>query len=113
MQIIKKQLILSPFDYFSTHLKIINPLLPVHLTPKEIELLANFMMLNGSISEDRFGSTGKKIIMNKMNIGPAGISNYLRSLKQKGFISGNDILSVLYPENEQQGYNFKLIKNEK
>ena len=113
MQIIKKQLNLSPFDYYSTHLKIINPLLPVNLTTKEIELLANFMMLTGSISEERFGPTGKKIIMSKMNISSAGISNYLRSLKQKGFIIGNDILSILYPEERQQGYNFKLIKNEK
>ncbi len=111
MHIIKKQLSLSSFDYYSTHLRIINPLLPVHLTPKEIELLANFMSLNGSISEDRFGTTAKRIIKNKMKIQSAGISNYMKSLKSKGFINGNNIIAILYPDKNEQLYNFKLKNN--
>lgn len=112
--IIKKVLELNRFDYFITHLKIINPVLPVQLTPKEIELLANFMILEGSIANDRFGTTGRKIIKEKMDIGAAGISNYMKSLKEKGFITkDNEILPILFPENKEQFYQFKLInKNE-
>ena len=110
MMIIKKVLELDRFDYFSTHLRIINPVLPIQLTPKEIEMLANFMSLEGSIAEDRFGTTGRKIIKEKMGIGNAGVSNYMKSLKQKSFITeDNEIRPILFPGNEQQLYQFKLI----
>ncbi len=109
---IKKTMSLSRLEYFSTHLRIINPLLPVTLTPKEIELLANFMSLDGIIASDRFGTTAKKIIKERMKIKAAGISNYMKSLKNKGFIINNEILPILFPNGHEQTYQFKLINNE-
>lgn len=107
--IVRKTLKISTLEYYSTHLKIINPLLPVQLTPKEIEILAHFMSFNGSISNDRFGTTARNIVKKKMNITTAGVSNYMRSLKNKSFIIGNDILPILFPENGEQLYQIKLI----
>jgi DNA-binding MarR family transcriptional regulator len=110
--IIRKTQKLSTLEYYVTHLQIINAILPVKLTPKEIELLANFMSLNGSIAEDRFGTTGRAIVKSKMNITTAGVSNYLKSLKDKGFVKQNDILPILFPEKHNQLYQFKLVNYE-
>jgi|FLOH01.1.fsa_nt_gi DNA-binding MarR family transcriptional regulator len=110
--IIKKVLKLGTLDYYNTHLQIINPLLPIHMTPKEIEILANFMSLNGTIAEDRFGTTARNMVKSKMNLSNAGISNYMKSLKDKGFIEKNTILPLLFPENGEQLYQFKLIDYE-
>ena len=111
--IISKIVKLKPIEYYNTHLELINPILkrmtPSSLTHKEIELLANFMVLNGDIAIDRFGTTARKIVMKQMKLSTAGLSNYLRSLKAKGFIYGNDILPILFPNNNYQVYQFKLI----
>lgn len=109
MKVIRKTLKLSKEEYYVKHLSLINALLPVHLTPKEIEVMANFMLLNGSIAEDRFGTTAKKIVMGKMDISLSGLGNYLKALKEKGFIIGNDILPILFPEGNKQEYMFRLI----
>ena len=107
--IIRKVKRLSTLEYYSTHLKLINPLLPVQITPKEIEILAHFMSFNGSISFDRFGTTARALVKQRMKITTAGVSNYMRSLKDKGFITGNDILPILFPENGEQLYQIKLV----
>lgn len=110
--LIKKELKLSSSEYYNTHLQLINPLLPVHLTPKEIEVLANFMCLTGLLSEHRFGTTANKEVKTKMNISTAGLSNYMRALKDKGFINNGIILPILFPENGSQTYQFKLVNYE-
>ena len=104
-------MVLSPIEYYKTHLTIINPLLPVKLTPKEIELLSYFMLLNGSISKDRFGTTGKRMVRDRMKISAASMSNYMKSLINKGFINDNEILNILYPDYTEQLYQFKLVKD--
>ena len=107
---IKKQLILTRDAYYNKHLAIINPLLPISLTPKEIEVLAGFMALKGDIANDRFGTTARKLIMDKLSLSLSGLGNYLKSLKDKGFIKqDNTILPLLFPEEKQQMYEFKLI----
>lgn len=111
--VIKKVLKLGTIEYYNTHLQIINPLLPIQLTPKEIEILANFMSFEGTIAHDRFGTTAKKIVKDRMELSNAGISNYMKSLKDKGFITNNTIVPILFPENGEQLYYFKLINYEK
>ena len=91
------------------HLEIINPLLPVSLTPKEIEVLSSFMSLQGDISKDRFGTTARKMVQQSVGLSVAGMSNYMKSLKSKGFITGNKILPILFPTNGEQDYQFKLV----
>jgi len=110
--VIKKVLKLSQEEYYTKHLEIINNFLPVTMTPKEIEVLANFMSLQGDIATDRFGTTAKKIVRSKMGLSVAGISNYMKSLKAKGFITDSNILPILFPENGTQLYNFKLVNDD-
>ena len=54
MEILKKSLLLNEEDYFTTHLSIINPMLPKQLTPKEIQVLGAFMSLKGDIGSEQF-----------------------------------------------------------
>ncbi len=110
---IKKVLKLDSLDYYNTHLQIINPLLPVHLTPKEIEILAHFMSFDGTMENDRFGTTARKIVKETMKLSNAGISNYMKSLKSKGFIRGNEIVPILFPSNGTEEYSFKLVNIDK
>jgi len=110
--LIKKELTLSAIEYYNTHLQLINPLLPVHMTPKEIEVLANFMSFTGLLAEDRFGTTAKKKVKEKMKLSNAGLSNYMRTLKDKGFVKEDSILPILFPENGSQLYQFKLVNYE-
>jgi len=109
---IKKVLKLDTIDYYNTHLQIINPLLPKSLTSKEIEFLSHFMSFNGTIAEDRFGTTAKSIVKKKMNLSNSGVSNYMRSLQDKGFIKNDVILPILFPNPERQEYHFILTNYE-
>lgn len=115
MGVIKKIMNVSKEDYYVIHLGIINPLLPVRMTPKELEVLGTFMSLTGSIAEaDRFGTTCKKIVKEKLNLSDGGLGNYIKTLKEKGFIYYNvdgklSILDVLQADEKSQGYMFKII----
>ena len=117
MATIKKKLKLPKNEYYSKHLSIVNVFLPVKMTPKEIEVLACFMSLEGDIAEQRFGTSARKLVMSTMNLKPGGLGNYFKSLKQKKFLKelGHnkfEILSMLYPTPEYQNYMFQLIKVE-
>lgn len=116
MNIIRKILRLNKEEYYKKHLLIINHLLPIQMTPKEAEVLAAFMSLEGDIANDPFGTSGRKIVKNKLGISAGGLGNYLDQLKKKGFILSNDntlyILPILIPERKVQGYQFKLENNE-
>jgi DNA-binding MarR family transcriptional regulator len=105
---IKKTLKLSNIEYYEKHLHIINPFLPVNLTIKEIEVLSNLMSFTGTIAEDRFGTTARNIIKKRMAISTAGISNYIASLKKKGFITNGKIHHILFPNETSQSYEFTL-----
>jgi hypothetical protein len=115
MEVIKKALLLEEDKYFTTHLSIINPMLPKQLTPKEIEVLGTFMSLKGDIAQvDRFGTTCRKIVKTKLGLSDGGLGNYIKSLKDKGFIVKNEegiieIPKILFAEKSSQGYMFKII----
>lgn len=112
-EIIKKTVELKKDKYYEVHLSIINPVLPVHLTEMEIKVLAAFMALEGDIAGDRFGTTARKIVREKLNIKFAGLSNYMKSLQEKGFIRqvNNNfvILPMIQPHSTTQHYQFKLV----
>ena len=97
MKIIRKALKLSKEDYYAKHLLIINPILPKQLTPKEAETLAAFMALEGDLATMPFSTTGRSIVRKKMGISAGGLGNYLRDLKEKGFI---------YEENDERKQEF-------
>lgn len=112
MSTITKQLRLTKLDYYETHLSIVNCFLPVKLTPMEIKVLASFISFSGDIAKDRFGATAKKMVKQELKITSAGLSNYLKALKDKGFLKeigdSLEVLSILFPTPEQQVYMFKL-----
>ena len=115
MQTIKKTLKLNKEEFFKKHLLIINHILPIQMTSKEAEVLAAFMSLEGDISEDPFGTSGRKIVRQRVGISAGGLGNYLDQLKEKRFIYEDDgklkILSILIPEKGEQNYQFKLEIN--
>ena len=70
------------------------------------------MSLEGDIAQYRFGPSAKKLIMNQLNLSPAGLSNYITSLMKKGFLTKTGdmikIYEILMPEKTEQLYLFKL-----
>lgn len=109
---IQKQVTLHKSDYNTLHLEIINPFLPVRLTPKEIEVLSGFMSLEGELAKDKFGTTARRVVKEKLGISSGGLGNYLKSLKEKGFIYKKHgalfIEDIVKPDPQQTEYTFKL-----
>ena len=116
MKVIKKTLKLQRKEYFEKHLLLINHVLPIQMTPKEAEVLAAFMSLQGDIAKDPFGTSGRKLVREQVGISQGGLGNYLEQLKSKGFIYMNNtnilqILPILIPDQKEQGYQFKIERN--
>jgi hypothetical protein len=128
---LRKMLQLDSMQYYETHLNLINCLLPVRLTipgtdkpmpnegkftPTEIKVLAAFMSLEGDLIKYRFGTTGRKIVKENLKLSSAGMSNYIGTMKEKGFLieKGDllDIWPILIPGKDEQMYMFKLINKE-
>ncbi len=113
MKPIVKTLKLDKIEYYITHLSIVNCLLPIKLTPKEIEVLAWFMSFDGILAEERFGTTARKIVRKELKISHQGLSNYMNTLTTKQFIieegKGFKILPFLHPDQQEQAYSLKLI----
>lgn len=86
------------------------------LAPMEIIVLANFMFIDSEIARvDRFHREVRKEVKRKLELSNGGLSNYLRSFKEKEFIKEgiNGVLYIkeyLFPENEKQFYQYKLLK---
>lgn len=104
--------------YYKQHLSIINPIIGMKMTSKEIDVLSAFMALpDDLVKKHRFGTTARKIVMETLELSPGGLGNYLNSLNKKDLIFKNDydvyeIRPFLIPENEVQEYNFIIGKNE-
>lgn len=113
MKTIKKHLKLNRFQYYQTHLKIVNALLPISLTSKEIDVLAKFMELN---YKDKFCTSARKEVRETLNLSYGGLGNYLKSLEEKNFIYRErgtyEIVPVIIPNSSNQLYQFKLEVNE-
>ena len=120
MKIIQQVFNLDNEKYYTAHLSIINAVLPVKLTDKELEVLAAFMGLDKNIIEDGFfNPVARKKVLKKLELSPAGLSNHLKSMINKGFLIKNNVTNFitikefLLPEENEQGYQFKIIrKNE-
>ena len=112
MEVITKTLRLEKIEYYITHLSIVNCVLPVKLTPKEIEVLAWFMSFDGDMAKDRFGTKAKKTVRIAMTLTHQGLSNYMRSLADKKFLLERDgkmeILPILHPNKDKQKYMLTL-----
>lgn len=116
---IQKGLVLSKEEYYVKHLSIINPMLPQQLNKKEIEVLAAFLALDKAVVEDDYFNTlARKKVRVQLNLKPGGLSNYLRTMIEKGFLEKSDITSritiqpYLIPNLTAQGYMFKIVKQQ-
>jgi DNA-binding MarR family transcriptional regulator len=89
-QQIKKKVILDGPDYYAQHLYIVSSILPVKLTEKEIQVLSLFM------DKRSFDTRAKQYVKKRLNLSAANLSNYLRTLLEKGYIkrSEEDIYEV-------------------
>jgi len=117
MKVIQKGFELSKKDYYKTHLKIVNAILPVNMTEKEIEILSEFLSLpEETIKGNMFNSFARKKVIEVLNLTKSGISNYINGMVKKGYIKKEgDNLSItpaLLPDGICQGYNFKLKMKE-
>lgn len=116
MKIIQKGIVgLKDAQYYIYHLSIINPFLPIELTPKEREVLGTFMSFKGELAEkDRFGTTFRKEVKTMLSMSDGGLSNHLSSLRGKGAIREVlgviEIAPILLPEEKQQNYQFKIVQ---
>lgn len=120
MKVLQKWIKTNHKEYYKIHLTIINSLLPTKMTDKELEVVAAFLSLSPDIIEDGyFNPLARKKVLNILNISAAGLSNHLKSLIDKGFLSKTIVEDVvtsitikefLIPENDNQGYKFKLTK---
>lgn len=108
---------LTRIDYFTKHLHIINTFLPHELTNKEIEVLAEFMAFTGELAEkDRFATSLRKEVREKLKLNHSGLSNYLDTFKKKKVITEGlggilHIAPYLFPEEGIQYYQFKIIQD--
>jgi hypothetical protein len=119
MKIIQKGIVgLKDAQYYIYHLSIINPFLPIELTPKEREVLGTFMSFKGDLAEkDRFGTTFRKEVKKMLTMSDGGLSNHLTSLRSKGAIKEDltgiiQIATILLPEEKQQNYQFKIVQEQ-
>lgn len=113
---IRKVLTLGKIPYYETHLSILNCIIPVKMTPMEIKVMAAFMSLEGDIARYRFGPSARKVVKTTLAISTAGLSNYISSLLESGFlIKTGDVIEIhhkLELNPDVQMYFFKLINKD-
>lgn len=116
MNPIMKKLELSRAAYYEAHLNIINGILPIKLTPKEVEVLARFMSFEGEITGERFGTSARKLVKESLKLSDGGLSNYMKSLTQKGYLLLADgrltLNELLIISDKEQGYMFKIVNTD-
>jgi hypothetical protein len=115
---IQKVINTDNYEFYVTHLSLVNALLKEKLVNKEIEVLASFLALDENITKDDvFNTLARKNVKDKFNLSAGGLSNHLRSLIDKKILYKDEvtnkisIMSFIIPDKRVQFYNFKLINN--
>lgn len=117
-RILKFKLELSDIKYIQMYIDILNVFLPKKLTGKEVEVIATFLSLSeGIIEKDMFNSYARNLVKEEMGLSAAGLSNYLKSLVEKGFlIKDGDKLKIkdyLNPNSKELVFNINIINKGK
>ena len=117
MKIITKSINVDNYSYYRKHLEILNVLLPVKLSQKEVEVLAAFMSQDIKLIEDSmFNIITRKNVMSQLKMQPGGLGNHLKTMIEKGYLIKNKITNeikvkeYLLPEKNNQGYRLRLNK---
>ena len=123
MQEIKKCMYLTRTQFYETHLSLVNCILPVKLTEREIQVLAAFMALEFPKDKEsfRFSTPSRRVVKKAQKLSDGGLTNYISNLVNKGFLHrdhpGMDadikILPSLLPSSDsQQDYKFRIINKD-
>lgn len=105
-----KQLIkLNKFEYYKKHFLIVNNLLPIKMTDKEIDVVSIYLSSNDK-------SFNRKEIKQKLNLSDQSLSNYITSLLKKNVLykDDNNVLHLkefLIPDNDYQEYQIIIVNN--
>jgi hypothetical protein len=117
MKITQNALTLEGREFYERHLSIVCSVDQLQVSPREIQVLAAFMELEGDIVKDhRFNSAARVKVRETLDICPAGLSNYLKTLKNKGLIEQNrntklySISPRFNVEDNSHGYRIKITK---
>lgn len=102
---ISKTFYLEGSKYYKKHLEILNGVIPVKLTGKEIEILSEIIRLG---SKDNQGV--RNAIVDENNISHSNLTKYIKSLKKKGFIIDNEVIPLVKTYAQEMNYNF-TVKN--
>ncbi len=105
-----KELSLRGKDFYSVHLEIINPLLPVKLTVKEIDVLSVLLHFsNTQALQEAFKNNFRKYLRDILFMSSASLYNYMQSLQKKGALLDNKgtVNDLLIPSNTQE-YRFRI-----
>jgi len=110
-RMIRKELEIEGSDFYLTHLKLINALLPVELTNKEMLVLSRLLYFNFTESLiKKYKGNYRKYIRNILNLSSSSLFNYLSKMIKNGVIVNGDtgeVNQLLIPENTQE-YYFRL-----
>lgn len=94
MNVIRRKYKLPHKEYIRLYLEVLNPILPIHFTPKEIEVFSLLLYYN---SDDFCNTKTRKLIQEELSLSNAGLSSYIKSLKDKTFIREEEFTKKLIP----------------
>lgn len=94
--------------YYERHLRIMNAMLPVMMTEKEVEFLGCWMYFGGGEMDERI----KRLVKECMGLSASGFSNYMSGLRKKGFVRGDEIWKRLLIDSDEQRYGIRIIREE-
>lgn len=119
MDIKSKTVVVDSYRFYRIHLEILNVLLNVKLSEREMDILAAFFSLDEKdIAGYLFSTQARKEAKKKLGgMSSGNLANHIRSLIEKGFLKRGDNNVIEYqdflkPETDAQGYQILLRKNE-
>ena len=113
MKVIQRDFELEKLEFYKTHLRIVNAILPVNITNKELEIMAEFLILPKELTNgNMFNTLARREVIKRLGLNDGGMSNHIKNMKKKGYIVKQGeyygIAPALLPDQEVQGYNLKL-----
>lgn len=89
---------------YQKHLEILNGVLPIKLTDKEIDVLATIIKYGSRVNQGV-----KNVIRDDLGMNKSNVNKYIKSLEDKGFIIGGAVIPLVVAKAKELSYNF-IIK---
>lgn len=115
MKVIEKDFELDSLSYFKAHLGILNALLPIHITHREVEILSHFWSLPVEVrSPNMFCTEARREVSKVLGLNGGSMSNHLKNMRKKGLLLRDGdyfvIAPALLPSDSVQSYRLKLVR---